>query len=317
LTRGAAHAGLGEYDRALADYSKAAEIRPGDWRVFLQRSPVHAKAGSADKAAADWALARKLNQALTDDQRAAIPDPPRAPERRRLTPEEAKDLERALARFEQAWFRADHNGYQEAAEDACRIDPTNAAARSARSRAWVQVGRNKEALAEATEAIRLDPNDAWAYSNRAAARIGMNEAASGIADATIGLRLDPANAVTWNNRSWCYLERGQYHQALADATEAIRLRPNFELPYANRGLSYVNLGEYKQALAEYTKALARRPTHARWWMVCSALRTRLGDSDGARKDREQAIAIDPKQPDAPGILLPPPPRIKTDPTAEP
>ena len=64
------------------------------------------------------------------------------------------------------------------------------------------------------------------------------------------------------------------------------MRPNFELPYANRGLSYLRLGEHKKALADYTKALELQPTQARWRMVCSALRARLGDVDGARKDRD-------------------------------
>jgi hypothetical protein len=46
-------------------------------------------------------------------------------------------------------------------------------------------------------------------------------------------------------------------------------------------------------------------------MICATLRARLGDPDGARKDREEAVRLDPRQGDE---QLPTPiPPVKKDP----
>src|SRR5262249_169334 len=46
--RGMAHASLGEYAKALADYDTAAKLAPNNPRIFSQRSAVHAKMGHDD-----------------------------------------------------------------------------------------------------------------------------------------------------------------------------------------------------------------------------------------------------------------------------
>ena len=164
------------------------------------------------------------------------------------------------------------------------------------------------------EAIRLDPNNSWAYIVRGSARIDQKDPAAGIADITVAIRLDPGNSYAWANRAWGYRMRGQYHQAAADATEAIRLRPGFDTGLDMRGTCYAKLGEYRKSLADY-EALARsHPTNARWRMICATLRATLGDPDGARKDREEALKLDPNQGDEP--LLPVIPPIKKDPEIE-
>src|SRR5207248_987545 len=122
---------LGEYDKALADYNTAAKLAPSIPAVFLQRSVVHARAGSAEKSAADWATACKLDPTLTAESRPVIADPPVPPARKQLNPEETKDLAKALAAFDRTWGTGQVEECRNAAEDACRIDPTSAAARSA------------------------------------------------------------------------------------------------------------------------------------------------------------------------------------------
>jgi tetratricopeptide (TPR) repeat protein len=309
--RGAAYAHLGQYKEALADFTTAVERAPNNPRVWFQRSALYIKMGQPDKAAADWEKARSLDPSLRIEDRPTIPDPPKPPERKKLTPDEAKELDRAQEAFQRAWNTADLTGCQKAAEEACRIDPTSAAARSAKARILAQTGQFKEALAEANEALRLDPNDAWAYSMRATARTEANDPAGGVADATISLRLDPRIAETWNTRGWAYWRRGQYHQAVTDLNEAIRLRPNYELPYATRGNCWLRLGDYEKALADYTKVSEIQPTAATWRMMCAAIRARTGDPDGARRDREAALKLDPKQGE---VILPAPlPPAKTDP----
>jgi tetratricopeptide (TPR) repeat protein len=288
--------------------------RTGDPQALVQRSAIHRAAGDPAKAATDWAKATEMDPKLGPDDRAAVPAPPKPPGRTRLTAETARELAAALAAFDRAWPTGDGPGCRKAAEDAVRIDPTSAAARSARARIRAQDGKFEEARADATEAIRLDPGDGWAYSSRAAARVELNDPAGGIADATIALRLDPGNALTWNTRGWAYLLRGQYHQAVVDAARAIELRPGFALPHHTRGKAYAHLGDYPKALTDYEAAARIQPTHAQWRLACSALRTRLGDPDGAARDREQAIKINGQLANEADVVLPDPiPPVKQDP----
>ncbi len=297
--------------RLLDDYKTALELAPNHPRIWLVRSALHIKMANAEKAAADWEKAKSLNPSLRIEDRPLIPDPPKPPKRKKLTDDEKEDLDRALAAFKRAYARGEGAGCEKASAEACRIDPTSAAAHSARARILAQTHRFKEALAEAAETLRHDPNDAWAYSVRAVAKLETDDPAGAVADATVALRLAPLNAVDWNTRGLASWHRGQYRQAIADLSEAIRLRPGYELAYPNRGNCHLRLGEFEAALADYTKAAELQPTVALWRMMCSAIRARLDDPEGSRKEREAALKLDEKQAD---VVLPPPlPKAKVDP----
>lgn len=315
LNRAMAYAYLGAYAKALADFDRASATGTRFNAELLRwRSAVYARSGDDEKAAADWAAARKLNAYLTERDRTDIPDPPAPPARKKLTAAEARDLERALATFEQRRRVGDVEACLKAAEEACRLDPTSAAARADRAEIWMHTGRHKDALVEAIEALRLDSENPRAYSVRAAGRVNADDLAGGIADASIALRLAPDHATDWNTRGCAYRRRGQYHQALADLTEALRLRPNYELALSNRGHCYLHLGEYAKALADYEAALKVTPKNAEWWLACSLIRAHLGDDNGARRDRERVRQLDPALADQREQPLPTPlPPVKKDP----
>ncbi len=62
--RAQVYADLGRWDEAVADYSKALEIRPTDTRSLAGRSQVYLERGQWDKADADLARALELQPAL-------------------------------------------------------------------------------------------------------------------------------------------------------------------------------------------------------------------------------------------------------------
>lgn len=312
LCRGGAYACLGDYKKALSDYKEAAKLGPNDWRVFDQRSAVHAKMGNTAKEMEDWAKAKRLNPSLRIEERVVLPDPPKAPQRKKLTPDETKAFAAALQAAQDAWDQTHFADCAKAAEEAMRIDPTSAAAQEMRARLLAQRGRFDEALKAADEAIVLDPTYARAYFVRGTARSNLNHPAAAIADITIGLRLDPTIAYPWNNRGWAYMMRHQYHQALADLNEAVRLKDDAEVR-SNRGMCYLHLGDYANALKDYNKAAERQPSVARWRLISAAIRAKMGDNEGARKDRQRAIAIDPELKGARITLPDPLPPKRLDP----
>jgi tetratricopeptide (TPR) repeat protein len=314
LTRAGAYVFLGEYEKALKDLDAAAARAPSLLRVFTQRSVIHAKLGHADLAAEDWKKAKVIFPNLPETARPVIPDPPKPPERKKLTDEQTRALTAALKAAQTAWDLARIDDCNRAAEEAVGIDPTSAAAREMRARVWGQQGRFQEARKEADEAIRLDPNLAEAYFTRGSARSNLNEPAGAIADFTIAIQRAPSLALAWNNRGWAYMMRGQYHQALADFNEALQRKEWASLTLPNRGMCYLHLGEYEKALDDYVEAARLQPTNGRWPFISSAIRARLGDPDGAARDRQRALDLDKQLADAPAITLPPPiSPVKKDP----
>jgi tetratricopeptide (TPR) repeat protein len=318
IVRATAYVFLGEYEKALKDFDTAAERAPGYPPIFSQRSVIHAKLGHTDLAAADWKKVKELDPGRPDDARPVIPDPPKPPQRKKLTPQEAEAEAAALRAAEGAWDAGRLEACVQAAEQAVRIDPTNARAREVRARVWVHQQRYAEAHREADEAVRLDPLLARAYQTRGTTWGGLKSYAEAIADFCIAIDLDRTLHLSWNNRGWTYMERGQYHQALADLNEALQLKPDGPEARANRAKCYLHLGEYKKALADYVKMAEIQPRVGRWLLICAAVRTRLGDADGAEKDRKRAVEIDGDLKDAPPINLPAPiPPVKKDPEPPP
>lgn len=313
LTRGAAYAHLGNYDKALADYDAAVERAPGDPSALDQRARVHVKMGNRSKAESDWKKAKALNPAFKPDDHVALPDPPKIPLRKKLSADKTAELGELLAAIERNLVLGGPQDVLKIADEALLIDPTSPAAHSARARALTELDRHREALAEAEKTLPLAPNDAWLYVSRGVARGAMTDPVAAIPDLTIAITLAPANAYAWGNRGYAFALRGQYYQAVADLDKAIALKSVSQF-HMNRGSSYVFLGEYAKALVDYETTAKLDPDNAQWRMICSVLRSRLGDTDGARKDREAAIKIDAKLKDAPPMRLPSPlPPSRLDP----
>jgi tetratricopeptide (TPR) repeat protein len=313
LTRAGAYAYLGQYDKALADLDALAPIAPNNAMIYERRSAVHAKAGNEAQSLADWERAKKLGSKMPADARLMIPALPEPPRRKKLAPKEARAFAAALRRADTAREQERNDDWEKAADEACRLDPTNAEARSLRARVYGQIGRLEECIKEANEAIRLDPNHAWAYTARGEAKRNLNDPAGAIADCTIAVRLDPTLASAWDNRSRAYHDRKQFHQAMDDSNQALHRRPNNSYFLHNHAACHLFLGEDEKALAEYLKvAAASSDAHLR--RICAAIYTRLGKLEDARKQRELAIKLDEKLKDAPGLALPvPPPPVKMDP----
>ncbi|HEX5272020.1 MAG TPA: tetratricopeptide repeat protein, partial [Gemmataceae bacterium] len=314
VNRAGAHACLGEYEKARADYDAAVKLAPNNAQIWFQRSAFYAKIGDAKKAAADWEKAKGLDPSLRIENRAILPDPPKPPERKKLTAAESEAVDEALKKAEIAFASNRLEECRRAAEEAVRIDPTSAPAREVRARVWAPLGRLQEARKEADEAVRLDPTLAGAYFVRGTTRQKLNDPAGAIADLTIALRLDPKLGLAWNNRGWSFRLREQFHRAIADLNRAVESGQWAAAAYSNRGECYVYLGDYEKALADFVKAAELQPANGQFRLICAAIRARLGDPDGAAKDRERAFAIDKQLASAPPVELPAPlPPPKKDP----
>ena len=104
-----------------------------------------------------------------------------------------------------------------------------------------------------TKAIGIDPEGPENYFGRARAYMQLNRNAEAIADYTKTIQLASGpNAsknlsISFHNRGLCYFLIGKYQSAIADLTQAIKLRADYASAYKVRGLVYQKMGNAKLA----------------------------------------------------------------------
>jgi tetratricopeptide (TPR) repeat protein len=317
LNRGAAYALLGDYEKALVDYDAAQKLAENNPQVYDKRAMVHAKMGSKEKADADWKKAEELDETLKSAPRDALPTPEKAPDRKKLTPEQSAAVTKGLATAQTAWDTGHIPDSKLAIDEALKIDPTSGTIRAWRARHMAQSSQFAEAIAEATEALRHDPTLTMAYTVRGVGHINREQMAAGIADLTIAVTIDAKNWPAWYNRGLAYMVRGQFHQALADFEVSLGLNPNQAEPYANRGVCYLSLGEYEKALDAYTRAADIQPANVMWPWVMASIQAKLGNIDEAARLKAHATKLNKNQPPEDISLPVPLPPVKKDPELPP
>jgi tetratricopeptide (TPR) repeat protein len=250
--RGEASAARHDFEHALADLSKAVELRPDDPEYLYQRALIYRQNGQADLARADLDHVLTLNQ---DFLRAYLP---RAEIRLRdknvegaiadldatdrLAPKQA-DLRFALAeryeavnRFSQAIVQYDL-WIQNHPDDA-RI----AAALGQRCRASaIQNEDLAVGLADCNKALRIadkkNPNYGHLLENRGLLELRQANNDKAIADFDAALKTMPKSATALYGRGVAKVRKNKTAEGEADMAEAVRIAPHIAAPFSARGLA--------------------------------------------------------------------------------
>ncbi len=226
--RGLAYQALGNFDRAIADYSESIRLDAKNFYARVNRGWAFNEKRDYEHALADLNEAIRLNPEYTPSYNQ------RGNAHRGLG-----DLDQAIADF----------------SEAIRRNPSYARAHANRGRTLIEKYEYDQAIVELNEAIRLDPRAAPTFNYRGWA---LNEKKSynrAFADLNEAIRLDPKYAASYNNRGNTYRARNDFERALADYSEAIRLDPDFTQAYNNRGKLFAILGETERALADFGRVL--------------------------------------------------------------
>jgi serine/threonine-protein kinase len=267
LGRALAYQRLGEWDRARAEFARLAAAEPGSAKDWYNRGLAYGNLGQWDRARAAYSQA----------------------------------IERE-ARFAMAWAArgeaCGHLGrWQESLADCSRAIELDAGLASAwhdRGQAYEHLGKWDLALAGYSKAIELDPRFAvaWAYRGGAYSQLGQAERA--LADCSQAIELDPRLAGAWSNRGAAYLQVGQCEKALADLSRAVELDPGLAIAWTNRGGVHLNLGKTEQALADLSRAVELDPGLVAGWCNRGLAYGTLGKWDRALADYSKAIELDPQ-----------------------
>ena len=250
--RGEAFASRRDFEHALADLSKAVELRPDDPEYLYQRALVYRQNGQATLAVVDLDHALMLNQ---DFLRAYMPRAEiRLGEKNvdgaiadldavdRLAPKQA-DLRFVLAeryetvnRFSQAiaqydlWIQSHP------------VDSKLAMALGARCRASAFENQDLAGgLADCNKALSIadkrNPNYGHLFENRGLLELRQANYEKAISDFDAALKTMPKNAFALYGRGVAKIRKNKAAEGETDMAEAVKIAPHIAAPFSARGLA--------------------------------------------------------------------------------
>lgn len=199
---GLVYAEKGQYDLAIADYSKAISMDPTYAIAYNNRGAAYFEKGQYDLAMRDVNKAIELNPKYAE-----------AYHNRGYIYDNKGQYDLAIADYSKA----------------IEWDPKYIDAYKNRSFAFYNKGQYDLAIADCNKAIELDPKYAIAYHYRSFVYISKGQYDMAIADCNKAIELDPKLDVAYYNRGIAYLSKGQYDLAKSDFEKVTRISTDNDL----------------------------------------------------------------------------------------
>jgi tetratricopeptide (TPR) repeat protein len=225
----------GDYDGAIADYTKAIELKPDDVWGYSGRGYAKIEKGDYDGAIADYTKIIELK-----------PDDTIGYEKRSRAKIKKGDYDGAIADLTKVIELKpdDADGYyRRGLIKHTEIDDYNGA------------------IKDYNKAIELFPDYGDAYYFRSYAKISKGDYDGAIADFTKMMEWRPWDAENYYCRGVAKHNKGDYNGAIADYTKAIELKPDDANLYWNRGKTYDSMKYFERAIKDYRKVLDIDPDH--------------------------------------------------------
>ncbi len=242
--------------------------------LFLMTRAELQKSGSQERRAA-------LETALAYNGRAEacfVPQPPTSVLSQRA------ELLRELGRQEEAERLA--KGFKS-------DPPATARDRILAAREHAAQGRYRQALPLLHRAVEDDPQNLMAWFLLARCHDDLGQDSQAVACYNTCVALWPQSYRLYFNRGLALLRQRAYAQALADFDRSLALEPNQHDAHFNRGLALQGLNRHRDAIADYTKALEQGAPYTRVYFVRARAREMVKDQEGARRDREEGMRLEP------------------------
>jgi tetratricopeptide (TPR) repeat protein len=177
MNRGVAYANLGQWEKALNDYSKAIESAPTDAETYDNRGVAYCNLNQWEKAIDDFSEAIKIDSNFL-----------RAYYNRGIGYGKIGQMDKSIADYSRL----------------IKIYPKSDKAYANRGVDYFKLGQMDKAIADYTMAIAINPNYADAYYNRGLAYGKLGNWENAIADYSKVLEIDPNNTMAYSNRQEVY-----------------------------------------------------------------------------------------------------------------
>ncbi len=230
---------LGEYPKAITDYSQAIKLKPNNYQYYLSRAEAYEELDNDNAVVSDYAKVIELspNKAYYYNKRANL-------------------------YYRQEQYEKSVSDYTKAIS-LNREDPTYYTNRAS---AYRYSGKSDLALKDYAQAIEVASDKAYYYNKRGNYYYYIDNYEKAIVDYSQAIKLEADDAVYYNNRGGAYKELKQYEFALQDYTKAIELDSEDQSYYRGRGLARRLSGDYTGAVEDYTKSieLTSTPTSSQY-----------------------------------------------------
>jgi predicted O-linked N-acetylglucosamine transferase (SPINDLY family) len=265
---GEAYRFLGQFDLAIAAYSRAIQLKPDYAAAYSNMGIVFNEKDRGDEAIRCFSRAIQLQP----------------------TTEAYNNLGIALAglgRLDQAvaaYFRA------------IQMKPDSAEAFSNLANVYRHQGNFDEAFAAYARAISLKPQFVSAYVNYGSALIDRGQPGEAITVLSAAVRLHPADALVRNNLGIALNAQRKYDAAAAAFSEAIRLKSDYAPAWYNLANVRKEQGSLDSAIGLYLKAIELQPDYPEAFSNMGNARMAQGLLDDALACYDQSIALRPCDP---------------------
>ncbi len=252
--RGNAYNFNGQYEKAINDFNRAIEIKPGLEIAYFNRGTVYEKLKVYDKAIADFTEALNIQPAFVMGyvDRGAIYS------RIGEYDKAYNDLTRALQlnpHIAEAYYNLgvlyfnlkNYNLALENYNKALDIDSYLSVAYVSRGDIYFIYGDFAKSLENYTKAIAIDTLNVDAYYNRAVTRTRLGNLEMALNDYNQVLKLNPDFVHAYNNRGNIYVDFGEIDKALQDYNQAIEIDSSYAPSYYNRATAYYTIGNFEKA----------------------------------------------------------------------
>jgi tetratricopeptide (TPR) repeat protein len=321
VSRGFSYNKKSLYDKAIADFSKAIEIKPDYTDAYLRRGGVYYKKGNLDEAIADYKEVVKLdpkNQWVLDILKQQAPSTSGVQVPAETTAGCVNPLTSAEERIgfctqliesgslpkeelpDMYDFRADAYSkkgiYDKAIADynkAIELKPDKIQDYIGRGIAYDRKGLYDEAIADYNKAIKLKPDFSLGYLSRGISYENKGLVDEAIADYSKVIELKPG-ANIYKGRAALYEKKKLYDMAIADYSKVIEFKPDYAEVYNNRAWDYHLKGEDAKGLPDAEKAVGLAPTDTYFLETRAEIEEKLGQKDKAIADYDESIKSDSK-----------------------
>lgn len=254
----------GNYEEAIRNYTEAIEMNPQYLDAYKDRAYLYHSNGEYDAAVQDYSRAIELDAQNPDLYC-----------NRGIAFHNKKELDLAISDYDKA----------------IGLNPKTLEAFFGRGNAYFNQHDFDQAIVDYSRVIELNPQHAEAYERRGCAFLYDGNYKYAIKDLSKAIELDSQLINAYFSRSRAYTDLDCYAQAIDDYTKVIELNPESVAAYFSRGLAYHRKGIYQDAINDYGKAIDLDPRHARAHYYRGLAREILGETIGARADRQKYRAL--------------------------
>lgn len=167
-----------------------------------------------------------------------------------------------------------------------------------RAKALVWEGDSAAAIPVAVTGLEINPDYAPLYASLARAYTNIGRWQQGIANGQRAVELDPMDSDAHRSYAYSLIWVGERERAIEQLEQAISINPNFTPPYFELAINYLALNRDSMAIATYERVLSLEPQNERAFLRLCEAYFKIGQNNQAQGYCEDSLGINPEYPQA-------------------